>query len=194
MSLLHFLPLQPLTAQPGTCNWRGVDLEALPIPPDVEAVFRKFRTCEFATLARDGTPIVWPTEPLYLPERTQFLITASIGMSRKAENVRRNPRVSLLFSNPTGSGLAHPPAVLVQGDAVSPDEVYTWNEDLEIHWRRLGRLQPASRVFSSNPVSRYLMDWLYMRLLIYITPRHIRWWPEGDFSRAPKKLAVGRVG
>jgi len=108
-------------------------LEALPIPPDVEAVFREFRTCEFATLAKDCTPIVWPTVPLYLPERAQFLITASIGLSRKVGNIRRNPRVSLLFSNPTGSMLAHPPAVLVQGDAVSPDEVYTWNEDLEIY-------------------------------------------------------------
>ena len=133
-------------------------MKALPIPADVEVVFCEFRTCEFATLAKDGTPIVWPTTPLYLPERGQFLITASVGLSRKVGNIRRNPHVSLLFSNPTGSTLTHPPAVLVQGDAVSPDEVYTWNEGLEVYWRHLGRLQPASRMFSSNPVIRYLMD------------------------------------
>ena len=169
-------------------------MNSLTIPPDIEKVFREFRTCEFATLARDGTPIVWPTTPLYLAERGQFLITASIGLSRKVTNIRRNPHVSMLFSNPTGSGLTHAPAVLVQGDAISPDEVYTWSEDLEVFWRHLGRLQPASRMFSSNPVTRYLMDWYYMRLLIYITPRHIRWWPEGDFTGAPQTLGAGHVG
>ncbi len=30
------------------------------LPPEVEEVFREFRTCEFSTVARDGTPIAWP--------------------------------------------------------------------------------------------------------------------------------------
>ena len=78
---------------------------SLSLPPDVEAVVREFRTCEFATLAKDGTPIVWPTALLYRPKTGQFLVTTSIGLPQKAFNARRNPRVSLLFSNPTASGL-----------------------------------------------------------------------------------------
>ena len=131
---------------------------------------RAFRTCEFAMLAKDGTPIVWPTSPLYRPATRQFLVTTSIGLPQKAFNVRRNPRVSLLVSNPTGSGLVSPPAVLVQGDAQVSDEIHTWNEDLAEFWPLLGQRQPASRLMHSSALMRYLADWYYMRLLIYPEP------------------------
>ena len=155
------------------------------LPPGVEAVFREFRTCEMSTLARDGAPITWPTLPFWRPEEGRFLITTSIGLPRKAFNVRRNPRVSLLFSDPTASGLTNPPAVLVQGDAEAPDEVVTSVEGFEDELRQVFRRQPASGFYSSNPFTRYLFDWYYMRLLIHVTPRRILWWPKGDFQRAP---------
>ena len=90
---------------------------AISIPAEVEAVFREFRTCEFTTLARDGTPITWPMLPFWRPDTGQFMTTTSIGLPDKAFNIRRDPRVSLLFSDPTGSGLDNPPTVLVQGHA-----------------------------------------------------------------------------
>ena len=74
---------------------------ALPIPVTVEAVFREFRTCEFSTLAADGTPITWPMLPFWRPDTGQFMTTTSIGLPDKALNIGRNPRVSLLFSDPT---------------------------------------------------------------------------------------------
>jgi hypothetical protein len=165
----------------------------LTLPAPVDAVVRAFHTCEFATLARDGTPIVWPTAALYLPARGQFLITTSIALPQKAFNIRRNPRVSLLFSNPTGSGLDHPAAVLVQGDATVTDDIVTWNEDLALFWPRLYRLQPFGKVYSANALTRWLTDWYFMRLLIYITPRSIRWWPQGDVSQTPQVVEVGGV-
>jgi len=158
----------------------------------VEAVFREFRTCEMSTLARDGTPITWPTLPFWRPDEGRFLITTSIGLPHKAFNIRRNPRVSLLFSNPTASGLTEPPAVLVQGDADAPDEVTASVEGFEDEVRRVFRRQPASGFYSSNPITRYLFDWYYMRLTIYVSPRGILWWPGGDFERTP--LEVNRVG
>jgi len=158
----------------------------------VEAVFREFRTCEMSTLARDGSPITWPTLPFWRPDEGRFLITTSIGLPHKAFNIRRNPRVSLLFSNPTASGLTNPPAVLVQGDAEAPDEVVTSVEGFEDEVRRVFRRQPASGFYSSNPITRYLFDWYYMRLTIYVSPRRILWWPGGDFERSP--LEVDRVG
>lgn len=104
----------------------------------------------------------------------------------------RDPRVSLLFSDPTASGLADPPAVLVQGDAEAPDEVTALIEGFEEDLRRLFRRQPASGFYSSNPLTRYLFDWYYMRLLIHVTPRRILWWHKGDFGGAP--LEAYRVG
>ena len=90
------------------------------LPSEVEDVFEEFRTCELSTLARDGTPITWPTLPFWRSGEKRFMITTSIALSQKAFNVRRNPHVSLLFSNPTASGLDNPPAVLVQGDVETP--------------------------------------------------------------------------
>lgn len=162
----------------------------LNLPERVVEVLTQFHTCELATLARDGTPIVWPTGALYLPDRGQILITTSIGLPQKALNVRRDPRVSLLFSNPTGCGLDNPATVLVQGDARVSADIVTWNDDLAVFWQRIYRLQPFGKRYTANRLTRRLMDWYFMRLLIYVTPRSIRWWPDGDVARAPQVVEV----
>ncbi|HSL01624.1 MAG TPA: pyridoxamine 5'-phosphate oxidase family protein [Rubrobacteraceae bacterium] len=165
---------------------------ALELPSEVEEVFREFRTCEMSTLARDGTPITWPTLPFWYPDEGRFLITTSIGLPQKAYNVRRNRRVSLLFSDPTASGLTDPPRVLVQGDAEAPDEVVTTLDGFEDELGRVLRRQPAGGFYSSNLLTRYVFEWYYMRLMIHVRPRRILWWPGGDFGRQP--TGAYRVG
>lgn len=163
------------------------------VPSDIQAVFREFRTCELSTFAKDGTPTTWPTVPFMLASG-EFVITSSIGISQKIHHVRRNPRVALLFSDPTGSGLIDPPAVLVQGDARAPDEILTTTIGWEEQFLSIFRRQPASSLYCRNALTRYLFDWYYMRLLVYVTPCHITWWEHGDFARAPLELEVGHVG
>jgi hypothetical protein len=169
-------------------------MATLAVPPEVEAVFQKVRTCEFTTLAKDTTPITWPTVALYQPTHARFVITTSIGLPQKAYNLRRTPRVAMLYSDPTGSGLTTPPAVLVQGDAVCPDQIVTRSDELDALGRLLMVRQPVSARYSANPLVRYLSDWYLMRLLIYVTPRRIRWWPQGDFSHPATEMEVGHVG
>jgi hypothetical protein len=166
----------------------------LNLPPEVMAVFRAFRTCEFSTLSRDGTPVTWPTLPFYDETSGRFLVTTSIGLPVKVFNVRRDPRVSLLFSDPTASGLHVPPAVLVRGDAEAPDEIATGLRGFEDAVRAVYERQPASAFYSSNRLTRALFDWYYMRLLTWITPRRVLWWPEGDFMRPAQELEVAHVG
>jgi hypothetical protein len=162
----------------------GLDRAACDLPDEVRAVLTCFLVCELATMGRDGAPQTWPTVPLLLPERGQVLLTTAIGFPVKAANIRRNPRVSLLWSDSTGSGLSDPPAVLVQGHATVDDDVVTWSDDLARHWRRVREVQPASRRFTALPVRGFL-DWYFMRLLIRVTPRRVSWWARGDTSRAP---------
>ncbi len=169
----------------------------LPLPSEVEAVFNEFRTCELTTVAKDGTPLTWPITALFEPETDRFLLTTSIGFPQKAFNIRRDNRVSLLFSNPTGSGLSHPPAVLVQGDAnvserfeVSPAR----NKDLRKCWLHIMQFQPFSLVYNNDPFSHYLYDWYFMRLVISVTPHRICWWERGDFTQVPHELEVSHVG
>lgn len=170
-------------------------MTTITLPGGVAAVFREFRTCELTTLAKDGTPVTWPIEPFYLPEKGEFLISTSIGMPQKALNIRRNPRVSLLFSTPTGSGLVDPPTVLVQGDAcVSEEIVTTFKGELAEFGRTAFARQPAAELYSRNALLRHLFDWYYMRLFIYVTPRRILWWETGDQNQTPRITEVDRVG
>lgn len=163
------------------------------LPPEVEMVLHNFRTCEFSTLARDGAPQTWPTIAFHEHDDGRFLITTSVGLPQKAYNVRRNGRVSLLFSDPTASGIPDPATVLVQGDAVCPDRVTTALEGFEDKLAHVFRWQPASGMYSSNAIMRRLFDWYYMRLSIYVTPRRILYWPNGELSRPPLSVEVTYV-
>lgn len=167
------------------------------LPLEVLATLREFRTCELTTIAKRGTPLTWPVSARYFPEKNLFLMTTSIGFPQKAYNLRRNPHISMLFSNPTGSGLQKSAAVLVQGEAKVGDEVMSsvsQAEGLREYWlESIFKRQPSASIVSRNPLMRLWMDWYYLRLLITITPRRIYWWPEGDFSVSPCKIEVPHV-
>ena len=166
------------------------------LPSEVEAVFSSFLTCEFATVGASGHPVAWPVLPTYWPARGQFVLASPVALAQKAANARRNPRVSLLYSNPTGSGLDHPPAVLVQGQACVMDRLVTDLHDLDpgllkvlgAQGQRLFRTQPGLRLYLANPLTRYVMAWYFIRQFIYVTPRRFSWWPAGDFAAEPITL------
>ena len=139
-----------------------------PIDADLRGVLDAYFTCEFTTLGRDGTPLTWPTAVLPRPDGT-LLVTAALAFAQKALNVRRDGRVGLVFSDPTGSGLTDAPQVFVSGHASCPDEIVTSPAGLEEYWARLFERQPSSRPYVKTPINK-LMDWYYLRLLITIEP------------------------
>jgi hypothetical protein len=159
-----------------------------PSDPQVLEVVDRYRTCEFATLGRDGVPIAWPTAALYRPDGT-FLITTSIALPQKAYNVRRDDRVALLFSEPTASGLDTGPEVLVQGRATCPDEIVTDVTRNAEYWRRLHERQPFNHMYSRNALTRRIFDWYYMRLLITITPT--AWSTRPPLPPGPATVTAG---
>jgi hypothetical protein len=130
-----------------------------------------YHTCELLTVGRDGTPIAWPTVAVRRPDGT-ILISTSIGLPQKAVNIRRDERVALLFSDPTGSGLRAPDQVLVQGTATCPDEIVTGTGPWGDLWLRVRERQPSSN-YHRVPGMRRLMDFYYMRLLITVTPARV---------------------
>jgi hypothetical protein len=141
-----------------------------PSPPDLAKAVDPYRTCEFATVTRAGTPIAWPTVTWYDETTGTFTVTTSIALPTKAVNVRREPRVSMLFSDPTGSGRSTLPQVLVRGRAACPDVIRTDPTGLEAYWTRLYERQPAGKMYGANTLTRRLMDWYYFRLVISVTP------------------------
>lgn len=161
--------------------------------PAVEIIENYF-TCEFTTIARDGSPQTWPVSPRLLTDG-RFLLTTSIGLPQKAFNIRRNPKVAMLFSEPTGSGLTSAGAVLIQGDAIAEDRIVTdvaTEPELAALTETLFARQPAGAFWSSWP-GRQLWWSYYMRLLIYVTPRCALFWPTRDFTTAPIELDLNEV-
>jgi general stress protein 26 len=137
---------------------------------ELATLFDAYRTCELVTVSKSGVPIAWPTVALHQPESGTFLISTSLGYPQKAHNIRRSPRVALLFSDPTGSGLDAPPQVLVQGTATCPEQIETGFAAHRALWTRLLTLQPSAKLYSSTALTRHLMDVYYMRLHITVTP------------------------
>ena len=111
--------------------------------------------------------------PALRPDRGTFTLTTSVALPTKAINIRREPQVSLLFSDPTGSGTDAAPQVLVQGRATCPDVVTASPDGLERYWARLFDRQPGGRAYSGNPLSRRVMDWYYFRLVMTVQPERV---------------------
>lgn len=167
----------------------GSRTAAMSPEPSALQIIENFRTCELTTMSRDGSPQTWPICPLLLPDG-RFLICTSIGLPQKAFNIRRNPKVSMLFSEPTGSGFDNPGAVLVQGDAIAEDRIIAdlrENRDLRRLFEQVCARQPAS-AFMSSWLGRRLFPFYYVRLAIQVTPYRILHWPTRDFSQNPRRF------
>jgi hypothetical protein len=157
-------------------------------------VIDMYFTCEFTTLSRDGSPVTWPVTPRLLDDG-RFLLTTSIGLPQKAFNIRRNAKVSMLFSEPKGSGVAEPGAVLIQGDATAEDRIVTdvsSDKEFVALAETLAVRQPAGALWSSWLGKRLWWSY-YMRILIYVTPRRALFWPNRDFSASPEEIDLSEV-
>ncbi|MGA7272502.1 MAG: pyridoxamine 5'-phosphate oxidase family protein [Acidimicrobiia bacterium] len=166
------------------------ELEAM-VPADVSVVLRRFLTAELTTVSRSGYPITWPVLASIEEETFRIAIATSIGLPQKALNIRRDPRVSLLYSDSTGSGLADAPIVRVEGLAQAPDIVLTSIGQIEDRsiaaaFERdaiaLLRRQPAVGLYTRNRFAERLMDWYFLRLLIVVRPTRVSWQQQGDWQ------------
>jgi hypothetical protein len=153
------------------------------LPDEVKAVFDRFITTELTTVNRVGQPITWPVTPYYSPGAPCIDVTTGLGYPKKANDARANPLVSLLFSDPTGSGLKDPPMVLVQGTADVDDR------DLEANRKRYEResiekLPGTASLQPPDPLKR-MLTWYYARIYIHVRPERVYVWPRGDIAAEP---------
>ena len=113
------------------------------LPPDVQQVFDKFVTTEYTTVDTRGRPICWPVTPYYRPGDPCIDVTTGLGYPKKALDARANPKVALLFSDATGSGIEGAPQVLVQGTADVDSRDLDANR--ERYSREIGDKLPATK-------------------------------------------------
>jgi hypothetical protein len=154
------------------------------LPQPVRDCFERFITCEYTTVDARQQPITWPVTPYYSQGAPTIDVTTGLGYPKKADDARRNPRVSLLFSDPTGCGIAGAPQVLVQGAAeVDEDDL---DANRERYWRESWDKLPGTRDAHPPRMLRGLFGWYYTRIYVHVRPERVFTWPGGDVSREPE--------
>jgi len=154
------------------------------LPPEIQQVFDRFITTEFTTVAAGGQPITWPVTPYYRPGDPCIDLTTGIGYPKKANDARADPKVGLLFSDPTGSGTENAPQVLVQGIAEVDDR------DLDANRERYGRESveklPATADQLPPKAVRRLFRWYFNRIYVHVRPERVYVWHGGDVASEPE--------
>jgi nitroimidazol reductase NimA-like FMN-containing flavoprotein (pyridoxamine 5'-phosphate oxidase superfamily) len=161
----------------------------LPTVKQLEApvleMLEKSLVCEFTVVSPKGRPITHPLLPLYDSEEGRLFVTSSVLFSKKLDHIKKNPKVSALFSNREGAKVSPYRSVLVKGNA-RVDEV-----DIHHGWERLLPLWRKKEPYIDNFVKmRYTLPLFWERSVIEIEPLKVYAWPEGDVNAAPKVFEV----
>ena len=144
------------------------------LPTELQEVFSRFITTEYTTIDRRGQPITWPVTPYYEPGDDHIDITTGLGYPKKADDAAMNPKVALLFSDPTGCALSDPPTVLVQGTATVDDRDLDANR--ERYTRESVEKLPGSKELLPPKPLRGWFNWYFTRIYVHVRPERIYVW------------------
>jgi hypothetical protein len=153
------------------------------LPHEVRDAFERFITCELTTVNAAKQPITWPVTPYYEQGGATIDVTTGLGYPKKADDARAHPSVSLLFSDPTGSGVESGIKVLVQGTATIDDEDLKANA--ERYMRESAVKLPATKKMHPPKPLRPAFNFYYARIYIKVRPERVFVWPDGDLSDEP---------
>ena len=154
------------------------------LPAAVQQVFDRFITTEFTTVDGRGRPITWPLTPYYRPGDPCIDVTTGLGYPKKANDARANPRVAMLFSDATGSGLEDAPQVLVQGTADVDDRDLDSNR--ERYLREMAEKLPAAASDMPPQAFHRWLSWYLTRIYVHVRPERIYVWADGDVTVEPR--------
>lgn len=155
------------------------DGEMIPVPDWVRDVFERYLICEFTTIS-NNKPVTFPLLFFHDPNSGKFTVTSSILFSKKISHMKKNPKVSLLFSNPEGSSVGKH-AILVQGTAHCDDS------DLDHGWERfLPQWRKKEPYIDAFLAEREKFGWFWKRIVVQVEPKRITAWRDGNLSRKPE--------
>lgn len=149
------------------------------MPRPVIDLLDKALVGELTVLDAAGRPRTDPLIPLW--DGQHILMTSSVLFSRKLEDIKRNPRVSLSLSDPVGVPAEPFSRATIQGDArIIEDDLHDgWNSVLPL-W--LKKEPVIAKLFKL----RFALPLFWERSVIEVTPRRVTWWPAGDTTGQPQ--------
>jgi hypothetical protein len=150
-----------------------------------DAVFAGDLTAALAYVTPAGGAVVTAVAPIGLRdrERGELTFTTSLGLGRKLERIRRDPKVALLYHAREHGFHAGDELVLVQGTArivEEPDDAY------------LDRVvQPAAAQYLGAPKrgafwDRWLQEYYSDRVPVHVDVERVALWPSLDGSGTPE--------
>jgi hypothetical protein len=154
------------------------------LPQQARDCFANFITTEYTAIGAKRQPITWPVTPYYSDGASSIDVSTGLGYPKKADDAKRNPRVSLLFSDPTGSGMTGTGQVLVQGIADVNDTDLEANADR--YWRDSSVKLPATRSMHPPKPVRRMLGWYYNRIYVLTRPERVFVWPDADAATEPE--------
>ena len=151
------------------------------MPAPVVELLNKALVGELTVVDHNGRFRTDPLIPLW--DGRYVLMTSSILFSRKLEDIKRNPRVSLSLSDPVGVPVQPFSRATIQGDARVIDD------DLHEGWYRLLPLWEAKEPIVKTllkPMQKLGLPLFWERAIIELLPKRVLWWPNGDTARDPQ--------
>jgi hypothetical protein len=151
------------------------------LPERVAHHVRSRFVCEFATVSRAGVPINSPLVPFASADLQTIDAATGLAYPTKAERVRRNPKIGLLFE-----GGPEDPVVSISAMGAVRDRDFQANLD-----RYLAEeiLTPAiSPEFVDYQALTRPAIWYFTRILICATPLVVRWWDSRAATDSPPQV------
>jgi len=147
-----------------------------------ETIMENALVSALSLVSPSGQVSTHPMLPLYSRERRKLYFTSSILFSKKAEYIKKNPKVGVLFSGRQFIKTPFYAAVHLKGDARVYEENlhdgWMWLLDL---WRKK---EPYIEAYIKQRVALPLF---WERIVIEVEPREILLWEEGDVSKEPRR-------
>ena len=153
------------------------------LPTELQQAAERYLTSEFVTIDANGRPIVWPVTPYFRAGEGCIDVTTGVGYPKKADDAARNPHVALLFSDPTGSGMAGAPMVLVQGTARVDDADLDANR--ERYEREMADKLPALHALAPTGALKRFFSWYYDRIYLHVRPERVYVWAGAALDAEP---------
>lgn len=139
------------------------------LPEDVAKLVMSRFIAEFATISKAGVPIDTPLVPFISDDLETIDGATGLAYPAKAERVRRNPKVGMLFE-----GGPNDPVVLISGIGAVRDRNFQANLERYLSEEILTTmLDPAKTDYAS--VTRHAI-WYFTRIIMVVRPKAVRWW------------------
>ena len=139
------------------------------LPADVARLIETRFICEFASLTKAGVPIDSPLVPFTSADRTTLDSATGLAYPAKAERVRRNPKVGMLFE-----GTADEPVVSIAGYAAVRDRDLQANVERYLSEQILTSMLDPAQVDYATLTGKAI--WYFTRILLCVKPAVVRWW------------------